>query len=271
MAKKSDAKKGDADVLRLVVVFLREHAGLTQVQLDEATGIDQGDVSRYESGEEAIPEKSLRRIAKAVKVPWVLVVLLRRFVEAFLVAARRRTAPAGEPLAGEALEPVVLAVASYMLEEEAQRPPKPTPEEERWEAEEIWTALQQFPRPRRQHLLELAIELSTRASRNPALAVRLCEASTEAADRDAGEALELADLGLAIAGRVEGPESWRSRIQGYCWAFVANARREAGDRDGAGEAIAHARELWQAGVDSGGGLLPEGRWLDLEARMRVEE
>lgn len=116
------AKKGDPDVLRLVVVFLRFYAGLTQAELGLASGVHQTDISRYESGEEAPPEKILRRIAKAAKVPWYLAVLLRRFVEAFLVAAARRNVVTGpEPLAPEILAPVMLAITPYLIEEKARQ------------------------------------------------------------------------------------------------------------------------------------------------------
>jgi hypothetical protein len=78
------------------------------------------------------------------------------------------------------------------------------------------------------------------------LAERVCEASVKSAARDAGEALELAELALSIAERVPGEESWRSRLKGYCWAHVANALRVANDLAGADKAFAHARDLWPA-------------------------
>ena len=96
------------------------------------------------------------------------------------------------------------------------------------------------------------------------LTARICEASAQAAERDAGEARELADLALSIAVQV--PEELRSRAEGYCWAHIGNARRAAGDADGAQEAFALARKLWQAGAASE--LLPERRMLELEASLR---
>ena len=101
------------------------------------------------------------------------------------------------------------------------KPPGPTPEEARREAEEIWTALEKYPIPRRRHLIELTLK----ARRSAALAVRICEASVQAAAHSAQEALELAELASSIAERVEGEES--GRVQSYCRDRLADARRTA--------------------------------------------
>jgi hypothetical protein len=93
---------------------------------------------------------------------------------------------------------------------------------------------------------------------------RICEASLQAADRDAKEARELADLALFIAGRV--PEELRSRAEGFCWAHLANARRAGGDLDGAEEAFALAWKIWLAGAESE--LLSERRMLELAASLQ---
>jgi transcriptional regulator with XRE-family HTH domain len=117
------AKKGDPEVLRRVVGFLRLHAGMTQAEFGEASRIDQGDISRYESGKETPPEKCLRRMAKAAKVPWPLVVLLTRFVESFLKAVARRGPVRGaEPLDPAVLEPGLLAVIPYLIENAVESP-----------------------------------------------------------------------------------------------------------------------------------------------------
>ena len=42
---------------------------------------------------------------------------------------------------------------------------------------------------------------------------------------NADRALELADLALRVAELIPGEEPWRSRVQGYAWAHVGNARR----------------------------------------------
>ena len=46
----------------------RKKAGITQVQLSEATGIDQASISRMENGRQGITLEYLKRIARALGV-----------------------------------------------------------------------------------------------------------------------------------------------------------------------------------------------------------
>ena len=249
-------------MLSLTMVVLRFLARMTQADLGRAAGIDQGLISRYESGKHVLPEESLRRIAAAVGVPWSGVIFLRRSCAAVLASRRTAGGLDTEPLDAGALqtplERVLLVVATY-LDEEGSR--EASAEEERREAEQIWEALKEFPASRRRRL----IELSLRAGRSWALAERLCEASLRMTAEEPEEALELADLALFIAGQVPGEEGWRSRVEGYCWAHVAHARRATGDLAGADEAFARALDLWQAGAAADPGLLAESRLKDLTA------
>ncbi len=220
------AKRGDPKVLRLVLIFLRALTRMTQKELGRASGIDQGDISRYERGDLAPSEESLRRMAKAVKVPWPLAVLLIRFIEAFLAAVARRESqiPTLDP---KVLEPALLAVTPYLLEDRGTERKRPT-QEERREAEETWTSLERHDIPRRRRLIEMA----PRASKSAALAMRICEASARAAESNAREALELAELAFSIAERVEDEES--GRVQGHCRERLDSARRAAERNGGAG-------------------------------------
>lgn len=118
------AKRGDPGVLRHVVVFLRSYAEMTQAELGKASRVDQGHISRYESGKQAPPEEILRRIAAAAGFPWDLVVHLQRFYAAVLSAAAGRRAPreAGAALPEDAiLDAARLALAPYWVEEGAGR------------------------------------------------------------------------------------------------------------------------------------------------------
>ena len=47
----------------------RRQAGFTQIQLSEATGIDQASISRMENGKQSITLDYLKRIAGALGVP----------------------------------------------------------------------------------------------------------------------------------------------------------------------------------------------------------
>ena len=111
----------DPNVPRLMVAFLRFHSGLTQTEFGRAAGVNQGYISRYESGDKVPTEEVLVRLARAAGVPWTLAVHLRRFVAAFLAATHRRTpaappAPPGtDPLEQAVLENVRLALSAYRL------------------------------------------------------------------------------------------------------------------------------------------------------------
>jgi len=259
------AESDEANVLRLVVVFLRFYADMTQAEFGKACRVDQSDISKYEKGTKPPPEEALRRMAKTADVDWPVVVHLRRAYGAILSASARRGAvPEVQPPNPVWLEPVLLAVTPYLIGDQAIEPRRKSPEEERCEADEIWTALERYPIPRRRQLIEQA----PRASRSPALAERVCAASLQAAPHDSVEALELADLALSIAGRVPAHDGLRARAQGYGWAHVGNARRVANDYDGADEAFVRAWDLWRAGTEAGSELFPEWQLLSLEASLR---
>jgi transcriptional regulator with XRE-family HTH domain len=258
----SMARRGDPRVLRHVVAFLRHETGMNQEQFGDACGMDQGRISRYELGKAVPSEKSLRRMARVAGFDWSHVAQLRQFYSAFFAAVARGTA--GPQL--KALEPVPVVIAPYLIEARTAHTGRRSPQQERQEAEQIWTALEKHPTPFRRRL----IEISPRSG-SWALAVRVCEASIRMAAHNAEESLELSELALAMAERVPGEESWRSRVQGYCWAHVGNARRVANDHAGADEAFARAWDLWRAGAECDPGLLAEWRLFDLEASLRRAE
>jgi tetratricopeptide (TPR) repeat protein len=258
------AKRGDPRVLRLVVIFLRSLANLSQLAFGKACRVDQAAISRYET-DTPVPEDVLRRMAAVARVEWWFVVALRNLYAAILASARRRGIANAEPLDLAVLEPALLAVTTYLVEDDVARSlPQPV-EEARREAEEVWAALERFPIPDRRRLLALAL----RPGRSVALVARACEASVRAAAHKVEEALELAELALFMAEQV--PEDRRSRALSYCWGYIGNARRVATDYDVADEAFVRSWSLRRAGVDSDSELLPEWRLLDLEASLRRAE
>jgi len=104
-----------------------------------------------------------------------------------------------------------------------------------------------------------------------ALAVLLCEESAAAAADSAEEARALAGLAVEVARRVPGDAGWRSRVEGYAGAYLANAWRVGGKlREAEGE-LARALRLWEAGAASDPGLLDPVRMLDLEASLRKSQ
>jgi transcriptional regulator with XRE-family HTH domain len=255
------------DVLRLVVLFLRNYARMSQIKLGQAARVRQSYLSELEQGDKVPSEEILRRLAAAAGFPWPLVAHLRRFYAACLAAIPQGAA--SEKTAGDlrslALEDsALLAVHSYLVEDVAET----AFELSEIEAERIWTALTGMSRARRQR----AIEISPRASRSWALALRLCEESRRVAAHDPQEALYLANLALWIAERVDmRGEEFRSLLLGYVWAHKSNALRVAGHLSKAAEAFARARQLWKAGAGFGNCLIPEWHMLSLEASLLREE
>jgi transcriptional regulator with XRE-family HTH domain len=62
----------EAGAPRLVVVFLRFHANMTQAEFGKAARVDQSEISKYEKGAKTPPEEILRRMARAADVDWPL-------------------------------------------------------------------------------------------------------------------------------------------------------------------------------------------------------
>jgi transcriptional regulator with XRE-family HTH domain len=171
------AEKGDPRVLRHLVVYLRTEADLTQAAFGKAARVDQGDISRYELGKDAPPEKALRRMAAVPDIPWSVVVHLRRFYTAAVAAVDRWREQMGETGAEPqesaiVVESVLLAMTPYLVTRPAE-PRRKTLDEEQREAEDVWTALERFPIPRRRRLLELA----PRTARTRALVERVRRAA----------------------------------------------------------------------------------------------
>jgi transcriptional regulator with XRE-family HTH domain len=252
-------KQDEPDTLRLLVIFLRYYAHMTQTEFGKAASVEQALVSRYESGQQPPPDEALRRMAKVTGIPWPLVMHLRRLFSAVL---RLSAHPESEtdPNVGSLdrlMDRVLLAMSPHLIETVDALLVRRPPEEMRREAAEVWTNLRDHPMSHRRRLLDFSID----TARSWALAERLCDASLETADPR--ESLDLADLALSIAQDMEGEEAWRSRVKGYCWAHISHARRSANDAAGARSAAARAWDLWEAGEFADCGLLSESRMFEL--------
>src|ERR1700710_352991 len=170
----------DPDVSRLVVGILRLLADQTQAAFAEGSGVYQADVSRYESGDQTPTERTLRRMADAAGVPWAVVAHLRRFCRALVDSGRHGSVgQAGEGRMEQAiLEPALLAIASYRIEDETADADGPRcPREYIRETEQTWKALELFRVDRRRGVAELL----PRRCWSWALALRACDASLKAA------------------------------------------------------------------------------------------
>ncbi len=271
------ARPGDPADLRLIVIFLRSLRKWTQEKLHEESGVDRGLISDYELGEKAPTRRTLERLTVAVGLPYSFV---ERLLPVFREARRAmETRPAGrgtaapeapasleEDLGKAILDAVLPSLTHHLMEleilvngadddEAAQRP------EDRLVAVELWAGLKdRTPRDRRR-----ALE-ADRKYWTWAVAERLALESELAAAHEARRALELARRALRVAELAPGTQASRSRTQGFCWGFLAKARRALGDLPGAEQAILESDRLWEAGA-ADPGLLDGARLADLNSAL----
>ncbi|HSK81238.1 MAG TPA: helix-turn-helix transcriptional regulator, partial [Thermoanaerobaculia bacterium] len=257
----------------LSLVYLRLRSGWSQQRLAAALGLaDVKQISRYESGAAHLSRERLDSLVAALGYD-------PEDVDFLLFAGEALAPPPpeadGSPVALtheelRSLDRAVLsagwAVVQALRAELRRWNRKGKADAARREAGKLWEWVKTESREGRRELVECFPELWSWA-----LAVRVSHESERAAAHRVDEALELADLAVRIAGRVPAEAAWRSRIQGYAWAYVANARRVANDFDGADKAFARAWNLWQAGAVASSDLLSEWRLLDLEASLRREQ
>jgi transcriptional regulator with XRE-family HTH domain len=254
----------------LALSYLRSKREWSQRELADRLGVaDEKLISRYERGGRPLSRKTLDAFAAALGYP-------PEAVDALLfIGGWIEPDPPREPASQLALGPAVrraidrtsLTLAWSLLDairrelDGALRDEKA--ERARRKAQELWARLKSATRKERRDAVATLPELQ-----DWALAELVCHESEKAAAHKVEIALDLADLALFIAGRVPGEEPWRSRVEGYCWAYVANARRVGNDFAGADTAFARAWKLWEAGVTAYTKVLAEWRLLDLEASLR---
>jgi tetratricopeptide (TPR) repeat protein len=99
----------------------------------------------------------------------------------------------------------------------------------------------------------------------------LIDRSFEEGFRDAGRSIELAELGILLAGQLDGERYGRSVVrdlEARAWAYLGNARRIGFDLPGAEEALARAERLAENGSAD---PLEEARILDLRASLLSDQ
>src|SRR5215203_262100 len=251
----------------LVLSTLRKARGWTGQDLADASGTSAQMISVYEAGRRPPSRGRLVALAAAMGYGTEAIDLVLLALKGAAGGAELPRAPV-DPAPGELRDIRTVAarvgVAAVDLTERslvrllrARRARKA-----RRQAARLWAGLRNETAANRRLLVEKAREFQTWA-----LSERLCHASEEAASDRADFALELAGLACRVAELAPGEEAWRSRLQGYALAYLANARRVANDLTGAEEAFAQAWKLWQAGAEADPGLLAEWRLLDREASL----
>lgn len=257
----------------LALLHMRSARDCSQRELADRMGwADEKMVSRYERGAKPLSRKTLDACAAALGYPPEAVDLLLA-IDAWIDFFEEEPPPESEPFSPEVRLSMGLSALSmgraflegYRAEQiRALRSLKA--ERARRRAPKLWERLKRASRQEKREAVAALPEYQ-----DWALAELVCHESEKAAAHKVEIALELADLALSIAGRIPGDERWRSRVEGYCWAYMANARRVANDFAGADKAFSRAWKLWEAGATADPMILTEWRLFDLESSLRREQ
>jgi transcriptional regulator with XRE-family HTH domain/predicted negative regulator of RcsB-dependent stress response len=253
----------------VTLTALRHARGWTGQELAQATGLSAQMISLYEN-ERAPSRRKLESFAAAMGYGVEAV----DFLLFGLAQATARAAPPSSPDDPTAEEARRIQRAAVRVGQAAQAAATEhlttllrarRAAQARRAAEQAWARLAPRTAAERRRMVETSPEFQ-----GWGLVERLCHESEEAASDSAARALELAELALLVAALTPGGEAWRSRLLGYAFAFLANARRVGNDLDGAEEALASAWRFWQAGV-AAPGPLAAWRLLYLEASLRRDQ
>jgi len=258
----------DPDEVVQAVRFARGARGLTQKQFAEEAGVNRSQLSLYEKGHRAPRRRTRERLVAGAGLS------LPQFARLLPVlrSASSRKPPSDSPedassLAAEiargVADAVLVALGDLPFGHLAPEVPAQSSAMDRVTAPGRWARLWAHD-PATQRLLVEAME----EYQGWELCEHGCDASVRVAADDPAQALALAELALFIAERALGGELWRQRLQGYCWAFIGNARRVGSDHRVAEQAFAEAHKLWEAGAAADPCVLDASRVLDLEASLR---
>ena len=259
--------------LALALTYIRTASGWTKTRLALALGFaDESLISAYERGAKPLTREKLDSLVEPLgHSPEAVDVLLFAHGLIFPEPHAGPTSTIRISLEeGHRIDRVAMAAGRIAAEEIRRelrrRQNLERREAERQEAQKLWARFKTAVLKDQRDLVLAFPEFW-----NWALAERVSHESERSAAHKVEEALELANLALSIAERVPGEPSWRHRVEGYCWAYIANARRVANDLSGADKAFARAWDLWRAGSESDPELLAEWRLFDLEASLRRAE
>ncbi|MFL6194476.1 MAG: tetratricopeptide repeat protein [Thermoanaerobaculia bacterium] len=254
----------------LALAVLRSSQGWTQKLLGHASGVPSSVVSDYERGQKNLNRERLEHLAAFLGFTPEDVEVLISFLRWFRPAPPGSVPVGLSPADVREIEHAAATVGQLATENARDHLTRALQAaraaEARRQAEEGWKTLKLYsPRERMSRVDHVA------AFQTWAMCERLCAESVRAAAADARRAVELAELALRVAGRIAGEEPWRSRVQGYAWAHVGNARRVASQLPEADQAFDRAWKLWRASGGTDPDWLKEGRLLDLEASLRRDQ
>lgn len=249
---------------------LREQAGCTQGELEQAAGYERGRVSKIELGSRPLDRAELERLVRLLGYDYPAAVVDRAVAALSLLPSLEVDSPdspgglslrehrileAGAGAVIRGFERTFGELAgSAAIARRWQR--------ERATAARLWERLKAEPETKRRQVVNQVTDFHAWA-----MCERLCAESIRAAAHDAGEARLLADLALLAALKTPGPETWCSYLQGYAHAFVGNSWRVAGNLREAVISFHHSDAL-AAGMPPEDCPLDRSRRLSLKATLR---
>jgi transcriptional regulator with XRE-family HTH domain/tetratricopeptide (TPR) repeat protein len=269
------------DEMRMLARVLRAIRGASQEEMGAASSIDRTTISRYETGEMIPSRPHLARLAGAAGLSLafaesVLLPVVRLVLQPAAAKRQRVPAPAEVSAAATAaMEQRLVAtvragfasLVTGLSLGRAAHPTSPPAVEDRDSVAEQWEQIRSCPSAERPNLIERRAGFHSWV-----LCEKLCEESARAAAQDdAPQALNLAQLGLLAAQHAPGSAAWNACMQGFAWAFVGNALRAAGDLPAADAAFAMVRTLWRAARDPVAGVLAAWRVPYMEASLRRDQ
>jgi transcriptional regulator with XRE-family HTH domain len=224
-----EPKKGEQPhASNLLLVLLCQDCGWNQAQAAAASGVAASQISVYYQGDRAVPPHVLEKIAAAADFPADLLEPAERAIRSFQAArrGRRRQGRAAVDAARAELLALLDQAADLVLSPlRAAAPTRPRPAPaDREEGADLARRLARSSPAERELLLEEGEEYWSWA-----VAEQLGAESLILAPNEPREALEVAKLGLRIAERVPGEESFRWRLTGHALAYLTNARRVCGE------------------------------------------
>ncbi len=265
--RKKEVSKAD----KLLPEVLRVLGGLTPGEFARQGGVRPLALSKHRRGEAALSSEQIEGLAAGAEVS---LPFGRQVVATAVVIGTPFETSDGGDLAAEAAcrLAAILGPTLKALETRPLPPPaEPNPDDPFGVAlaEDQWRRLAKRTPAQRALIVEHGRQYQTEA-----LLVRLCDESEDLADEVAREALEWAELAQRVAELAPGSAERRTRRSGYAGAFLANARRAAGQLPAAEAALALARRSFgEAAAEEAeeDGLLDPARLLGLESALRLDQ
>ncbi|HZF13950.1 MAG TPA: helix-turn-helix domain-containing protein [Thermoanaerobaculia bacterium] len=260
-----------------IIAILRTRRRWTQRRLAGAARIRRSALSDYEQGK-VVPElQTLERIVTALGYSLAAIDKTREFLRSLddeAALSNLPWTPGGAPSRlPEDLDALAVewgrASAVYFRKAVGllqAHPAGPTAPAAPVEAEVLVERLLALPVPKRRDHLQTHPEF-----RDLKVAVLLANRSLAVASNDPKLAVELTELGLAVARRLDADSACGAKVQWYLWGHLGNARKALGTLVEADAAFDAADEFLPTGASFKSDLLEEARIPAFRSSLRLAQ